>query len=67
MTCQQCKGPLSTQDQASYGERCEDCYVGRRMSETNGLPAALRLGKGDSRLNQFGSGKYQKPKHQTQT
>lgn len=62
MKCAKCLGPLSTQDQASYGQRCENCYVGRTSGTTGSAPAAIRQAS-DSRINQFGSNKRQKARH----
>lgn len=45
MTCKKCNGPLSTQDRASYGEQCENCYCGLTPATTGGLPAAVRQGQ----------------------
>jgi hypothetical protein len=40
--CSKCQQPLSTQDQASYGTRCENCYTAPMLRTSGGLSAALR-------------------------
>lgn len=45
MQCKKCRGPLTTQDRASYGERCENCYVGTTPGTTGSFPAAVRNGQ----------------------
>jgi hypothetical protein len=44
MICRKCGKRITTQELASYGERCEDCYCGGKPVTTNGLSAAVRNG-----------------------
>lgn len=54
MQCGHCLGPITTQEYASYGERCEDCFCNRSPATTGSLPAAIRNGcaQGTLRNNQ---------------
>lgn len=60
MTCGKCKGPLSTQDLASYGHRCEDCFIGNRIGTSGQLSPVLRT---RSKFLGLTDDKKQKPKH----
>lgn len=44
--CSQCGKALSTQDQAAYGNRCEECWVGNRLPTARCKPSANRTRKG---------------------